>query len=196
MRSESKNNDTESDNAFDPARLQLSQDFGEEAGVRKLLTTVPVRPPHRQSFVRVHFGPSWRLDTAILTLKDEQERYLVDPTLWVELAGEIVPTALFTTVTRQGLVFLWPVRLPGADGRHDPWSRSALDAAERAMEFWLRIAANMALGAYEVFRATADIPDPKWPEEEGFPGLLKIAFKDRFIATLDHPVIQRLRGVR
>ena len=107
-----------------------------------------------------------------------------------------MPTALFTSITRQGVIFLWPVRLPGPDGRDNPWSRSALDAAERARERWIRVASNMSLGAYEVFQATADIPDPQWPEEGGLQGLLAIAFRDRFITTPDHPIIQRLRGAR
>ena len=37
---------------FDPTRLRLSQDFGEQIGVKKALLTVPVRKPDRQWFVR------------------------------------------------------------------------------------------------------------------------------------------------
>ena len=42
---------------FDPANLRLSQSFTETVGVKKLLTTVPVRKPSPQDFVRVHRGP-------------------------------------------------------------------------------------------------------------------------------------------
>lgn len=38
--------------AFDPARYRLEQNF--DIGVKKLITTVPVRKPNRQEFVRVH----------------------------------------------------------------------------------------------------------------------------------------------
>jgi hypothetical protein len=51
----------------------------------------------------------------------------------------------------------------------------------------------MSLGGYDVFQATGDLPEPKWPEQP-LQELLRIAFKDRFITTLDHPVLQRLRG--
>jgi hypothetical protein len=44
-------------NPFDPANLRLSQSFVETAGVKKLLTTVPVRKPSAQDFVRVHPDP-------------------------------------------------------------------------------------------------------------------------------------------
>ena len=37
---------------FDPANLRLSQSFTETVGVKKLLTTVPVRKPSPQDFVQ------------------------------------------------------------------------------------------------------------------------------------------------
>src|SRR5262249_56358847 len=45
---------------FNPTNLRLSQSFVETAGVKKLLTTVPVRKPSRQDFVRVHPDPAYR----------------------------------------------------------------------------------------------------------------------------------------
>jgi len=181
------------DDPFDPSGLALSQDFGQQEFVKKAILTVPVRKPDRQWFVRVHPDPSWRLATAVTELKEEREIYLVDRPLWSELPGEIVPMQLFTAINRQGVVFLWPVRLPGEDGKHNEWHRSALEAAQMAMTRWVRVAANMSLGAYDVFEAVADLPDPVWPDI-GFAGLLKVGFRDRFIRDLDHPVIRRLRG--
>ena len=58
---------------------------------------------------------------------------------------------------------------------------------------WVRVAANMSLGAYEVYEASGSIPDPEWPDVT-FRVLLEIAFKGRFIQSLDHPVIHRLQG--
>jgi len=178
---------------FDLEKLRLSQNFAETVGVKKKIITVPVRKPHRQSFVRVHPDESWRLETAVLEVKEDRETYLVDPVIWPELPGEIVPKVLFTTINRQGVVFLWPVRLPGEDGRHDAWNQSALEAATLATTQWVRVVANMSLGAYEVFEATGNLPEPEWPDI-GFKELLEIAFKDKFIQSLDHPVIRSLRG--
>jgi hypothetical protein len=100
---------------------------------------------------------------------------------------------LFTSITRQGVPFLWPIRLPGDDGKHNEWHRTALEAAQRAQTRWVRIAANMAAGGYDLFEATGALPEPEWPDLS-FRELLKIAFKDRFIRTADHPVLRRLRG--
>jgi hypothetical protein len=83
--------------------------------------------------------------------------------------------------------------LPGPDGRIDHWNSSALEAATLAENSWVRVSANMHLGAYELFTATGDIPEPEWPDLS-FEEILKIAFKGRYIDTLDHSVIQRLLG--
>jgi len=178
---------------FDPAQLRLSQDFGAATGVKKILSTVPVRKPDRQWFVRTHPDEAFQLTTAVLDVKEDRETYLVDPSLWNELPGEIIPKILFTTINRQGVVFLWPIRLPGEEGRIDEWNRSALDGAQRAREKWIRIVANMSLGANEIFEATAELPEPEWPDED-FRALLEIAFRNRYIESPDHPVIRRLRG--
>jgi hypothetical protein len=57
----------------------------------------------------------------------------------------------------------------------------------------VRVVANMGLGAYEVYEASGDLPDPSWPELS-FPEILKVAFKGRYITEVEHPVIRRLRG--
>ena len=172
--------------------MRLSQDFGATLGVKKQLITVPVRKPHRQEFVRTHADPGFQFETAVLELKEEREVYLVDRPLWDELAGEISPRLLITTITRQGVVSLWPLRLPGEDGRSDEWGRSALEAAKLAQTSWVRVAPNMNLGAYEVSTGAVNIPAPVWPDIT-FEALITIAFKDRFIKTSDHPVLRRLR---
>ena len=48
----------------DLSALRLDQSYAETAGVKKLLTTVPVRKPSRQDFVRVHPDPAYRLTPA------------------------------------------------------------------------------------------------------------------------------------
>ena len=180
---------------FDPESLRLTQDFGSTIGVKKALLTVPVRKPAREWWVQCHPDKSYRIETAVLELKEDREVYLVAPALWPELATEATfgTRALFTAINRQGVVFLWPVRLPGPDGRIDEWSRSALEAATMAVGKWVRVVANMSLGAYEVFTTTGDLPDPEWTDKP-FRELLRIGFRDRLIDSMSHPVLSRLRG--
>ena len=178
---------------FDPANLRLSQNFGASAGVKKLTTTIPVRKPGKQDFVRVHPDPAYQIETAVLEFKEERETFLVAPELRDELLGELTPKALFTTINRQKVVSLWPIILPGEDGRINSWSESAMDAATLGQKKWVRVSANMSLGAYDVFEATGEIPEPEWPELD-LGQILEIAFKGRFIKDSNHPILKRLRG--
>jgi hypothetical protein len=57
----------------------------------------------------------------------------------------------------------------------------------------VRVKANMSLGAYEVYEASATIPEPTWPELT-YQQMLAIAFKGRLVDNFDHPVLKRLRG--
>jgi hypothetical protein len=178
---------------FDVNKLRLDQSFIEAAGVKKLLTTVPVRRPHQQDFVRVHADPEYRATLAIIEVRDDRETYLLTPDIARELSGEYTMATVFTAISRQGVVHLWPVKLPAPDGRVIEWHRSAAEAAELAMKKWVRVKPNMALGAYEIFESQGVIPEPEWPTV-GFNELLRIGFRDRYVGSLDHPLIKRLRG--
>jgi hypothetical protein len=178
---------------FDPASLRLDQSFA-STSVKKLITTIPVGKPSKQDFVRVHPDPEYRLDTALIELKDDREVYVVVPELQKTLAGEWFSATLYLTINRQGVVRLWPVKLPAPDGKRMAWHESAAEAAELAMTRWLRVVPNMNLNAYEMMVAEITIPEPEWPNL-GMREILKIACRDRRIDRLDHPVIKRLRGI-
>ena len=129
----------------------------------------------------------------MIELKDEREEYIATGELLPELIGEFVNKTLFTAINRQGVVFLWPVRLPDRQGRQMEWWRSMREAAELAMKQWIRTKASMSLGAYEIWTAISTMSEPEWPDVS-FQDLIRLAFRDRLITSLDHPVIKRLRG--
>lgn len=115
---------------FDPSSLRLDQSFADGEGVKKLLLTVPVRKPKRQDFVRVHPDAAYRATgVGIIELRDEQETYLVSRAVAGDLEREFTLVTLFLAINRQGVLFLWPVKLPGHDGKHNEWHRSAGEAA-------------------------------------------------------------------
>ena len=173
--------------------IRLSQDYATTVGVKKELTSVPIRKPNKQIFFRVHPDPDYQLDTMVLELKEERETYLVMPNLHGELGVEITPKRLFTCVTRQGDCFIWPIKLPGTDGRLDQWNQSAVDAAEKGTHTWIRLVPNLHLGAYEVCQAIDNLPDPTWPDAS-FQELINLAFKGKVIQDLEHPILRQLRG--
>jgi hypothetical protein len=179
---------------FDLESLCLTQDFLETVGVKKQLRTVPVRKPNQQDFVRVHPSPDYRRTFLVIDLKDDREYFLVRPEIASELVNETVVKTIYTAINRQGVVFLWPVTIPPPDGKDMEWWRSQREAAELATSKWTRVKANTSLGAYEMSTAEGVMAEPVWPDVS-FQELLKIAFRDRMITSLDHPVIKRLRGL-
>lgn len=173
--------------------LKLQQDFGASVGVRKVITTIGVDKPHKQSFVRVRPGADWRLQAAILDVDESREKYLVLPQLQEELAEDMKPVCLVTTITRHGTLSLWPLRLPAPGRSADRWAESAIEAARIAERQWVRVQADQNAGMYETFVATAPIPEPEWPDLS-FNKILEMAFRNRIIDSLEHEVLMRLRG--
>ena len=121
---------------------------------------MPVQKPDPQGFIRVHPGKNYRMALAVIVLKEDSETFLLTPPIARELPGEFVMVMMHTVITRQGIVFLWPIRLPDADGKINEWHRSAADAAENADEQWVRIKANKAIRGYELFEAASTIAEP------------------------------------
>jgi hypothetical protein len=178
---------------FAPENLRLDQSFTETVAVKKLLTTIPVRKPNRQTFFRVHPDTQYRETFPIIDLKDDREEYIVVSDLVPELMSEIVFKQLCLAITRQGTPFFLPLRLPGPDGKDNEWWRSLRELAERAQKHWLQVVPNQGLGAYEAMQAADNLGEPEWPDL-GFWELIKIAFRDYLIKDLGHPVVRRLRG--
>jgi hypothetical protein len=178
---------------FDPAALRVSPGF-EAVAVKRVIVAVPVRKPRRQEFVRVHPDERYRLEAAVVELAEERETYLVQPALLEALADEVRLVRLHLAVPRGGGPFLWPVPLPGPDGRRNPWHEAAERAALEATGRWVRVKANMAAGTYDVDVAAVDIGEPEWPERP-MRELLRLAFGERMITSIDHPVVKRLRGL-
>ncbi len=172
--------------------LRLDQSFDQIVGAQSVITTVAVRKPGAQEWIRVHPEPSWRLQTTLLQIKEDRESYLISRSLRTELWDEILPVILYTAVSRQGETFLWPVRLP-KDGRMDKFMETDLTAAKTAEVHWVRRYWVPEIKSHRVLAAKNLSDNPVWPEV-GFEEVLKIAFRDRFIQDISDPVIKKLRG--
>jgi len=87
-------------------------------------------------------------DTGIFEDKEEREVFFVAPAMREALVGEIRPVILVPTITRQGVLLLWPLKLPIEGMRHNSWAETARQAAEMAKAKWVRLAPDMGLGGY------------------------------------------------
>ena len=175
----------------DFSKFALSQNFGAQIKVIKRLTTVPVRKPSKTQWFQIH--PEYKLDVLLLKYGDRgDDFYLVEPSLADQLIDLAQAFKLVVAVDRQGVVFVWPLRLPDAD-RPLAWHLSALEAASHAEVQWTQMQANMGLGAYEFSAASGITDEPKWPKML-MNEILEIAFKNKIIDRLDHLVLKQLRG--
>ena len=115
-----------------------SRDFADPADVTSLVTQVPVRRPNGHTFVRVHPSPEYRFPVDLIELPDEEETYLIYSNDVAAALDEVrKPCMLYTAITRQGTVFLWPVKLPRGNKKLVAWRTSATEAAEKATKAWV-----------------------------------------------------------
>jgi hypothetical protein len=165
--------------------------------VVKILVTVPVKRPGRNEFFRVHPSPEYVVDNYVLEHESEMDKttYWVAPGLWDALQDNLRKVRLFTCMDKRGNVFLWPAKLPAADGSSAArsWYLSGLRAAEEAKKLWVKIVGNKAVAAYDVVVARGDLGDPVWPDRT-FQELIKVAFGDKVINTMEHPVLREING--
>jgi hypothetical protein len=178
---------------IDLAKVRLSQDFAALTRTEKLLVHVPVRKPPKHQFFRVHPGEEYRLECFVVEI-DGDDTYLVDPEFVGHMPGIARPVRLHLYVTRHGVPALWPVKLPGEDGKTNPWYESAAECADIAMEKWVRLVANRELGAYDVIVAEGIPTEPAWPDKS-LEELVSKAFRERYVDSEDHPLLRELLGI-
>lgn len=178
---------------IDLQSLRLPTSYGATMGVKKLLTSVPVRKPRRPHFFRTNPSADMAFGGMLLQQKEKEESYLVMPNVAEQISELVQAVDLFAAIDRQNNLFLIPVPRPGESGVRNPWHESLFQALELAKENWIRIGANMQMGGYDVFEAQVALSEPDWPDHD-IGKLVEVAFRGKIIQSLEHPVIQGLLG--
>ncbi|HEV2901128.1 MAG TPA: hypothetical protein VGX71_25465 [Pseudaminobacter sp.] len=176
---------------FNPESLR-AQGRDEEIGVQKVLLSVSVRKPKKGEFFRTHTDPDMHIVTKLYK-NDDGESFIVSPGLQDVFGRQVVPVCLYFCVSRYGDPFLWPIRLPGDDGRDNSYWQTARDAAKRAETSWVRIEANQAAKNYSLALALGELPPPVWPELP-LPEILELAFKNSVIKNRDDLMVKQFLG--
>jgi hypothetical protein len=181
-------------NPFSREALRLDNNYGSLLKTEDHQHSIPVDKPPAEVWFRVNPDPDFVFDTFLLHLKNGADRgaYQISADVLPLLVGErqIKPMRLVLVIDRQGELRLWPLRLPGQDGREDGWMSSALEIAEQAKHRWTRMFAGAS--AFKSQTTRADIPEPIWPSKT-FDEWLNLAFAKRRIASVDDPILRRLR---
>ena len=154
-------------------------------------TRIAINRPKRDEWITVRKGEEWV--RAVWVIEEQQdldrEIYIVAPALATgELEADSRYAIMHLTVSSTGRLFWWCVKM-GKGSRRNHWAESALKATDKAKDGWIRVMA--AHEGYDVCEAKANMPEPQWPDMTP-DELIQLAFDDRIIASLDHPVARRL----
>jgi hypothetical protein len=172
-------------------QFRLNQDYITHAQVKKAITTVPINSPNRNKWYRVLDGKNYNFTA--MTITYDRDTYVVSSSFHAELQCHIVPKVFYILVDRDGNIITWGIRLADHLGRLNDWSKSAFEAIAKGRSEWVQVAANMNLGAYDIYTAVSELEEPQFPDTS-FEELLAIAFKGRTIDSLDHPIVKKIRG--
>ena len=180
---------------FDPAMYRVTA-VAASLGVKKALTHITVGKPPAATFVRAHPDPEYT--EAIAVFEDaERDLYMVPGPMLPFFPGKVRQITVTLAQDRQGNLFLWKVA--GEDGdrrRVNTWTESMTQALRLARRGWVRVESNMAAKGYDVFVATAPIPDPAWPDDRTMSDYLRLAFgTNGVITSMEHPAVKALQGL-
>ena len=181
---------------IDLERVRARGDQSIDLGVTTEYTVIPIRNPKPDEFFRCMADENYSMDAHILSLKTENEWYLIDPDILpqIQLESQLRVMTLYVCVTMNYSPFV--TCIPQADemGKINPWHQSGHITMEEAKQCWVRRQADKANGGYVITKAmNAKLPDPKWPTMT-LSEIIDRAFNKFYIDDINHPVLQRLRG--
>ena len=167
-----------------------------DLGIATEYTVIPIRNPKPDEFFRCMPEENYSMDTNILSLKTDNEWYLIDPDILhqIQLESQLKVMTLYVCVTMNSTPFVTCIPQPNELGQINSWHESGHRTMEEAKQFWVRRQADRSNGGYIITKAmNAKLPDPKWPEMT-LSEIVGRAFDKFYIADMEHPVLQRLRG--
>jgi hypothetical protein len=180
---------------FDPARWKTPADsrLDPKAKIKPAtFSKIEVRKPAPDHYVHVHPDPAFN---AVFPLYADSESkrydpYLIAPGLSLppQVQVNVKQVRLAVTITDTGRLFVWYVVQSGSE-----WHEAGDNCILIAMERWVKVISDG--GSYRLEFPEASLAEPVFPDWS-FEEYLFRAFKDRYIASLDHPIIRRLAGGR
>ena len=179
---------------FDPELYRQVQNVRHDefsGSTRKIQTIIPVRKPSKKQFVCVHPSPDFRAN-GMPTIEDEAtgEIYLLAANLEfpVDIENKVDFLNLAAAITTDGSVFLWHYK-----ESTNSWSDSARIAVREASKRWVRVIPDKSSNGYILEAPMVAPVNPVWPSLS-FTEMLETAFGSRYIDSLKHPLIKKLRG--
>jgi hypothetical protein len=182
---------------FDPTRWKTPVDarLDPKAPIKPAtFSKIEIKKPPADHFVHVHPNPDCN---GVFPLYADSEAKRFDPYLIApELIDSLPPQVrinvkhyrLAAAITDSGRLFLWHVAQTGSD-----WHEQGDQCILTAMTQWTKVIPDT--NGYRQEDPVVQLPEPVFPDWS-FAEYLARAFKDRYIDSLEHPVIKRLAGIR
>ena len=181
---------------IDLERVRARADQSIDLGVTTEYTVIPIRNPKPDEFFRCMSDEDYSMDTYILSLKTENEWYLIDPDILpeIQLESQLRVMTLYVCVTMNSTPFVTCIPQPDKMGKINIWHESGHRTMEEAKQCWVRRQADKANGFYVITKAVnANLPDPEWPTIT-LSEIIDRAFDKYYIRDINDLVLQRLRG--
>ena len=163
---------------------------------------IKAKKPNPRRFIRVHSEMVAQVAIFIDPNDEEsfeREPYVVLGEVAEELGGDdVVTNTVYVYAYRTGSLGLWLCPMPREGFRRgDVWATTRLEVAEKAKATWLRCHQSDDGEGYAYTEPVDVFPEPQWDRwlrGRSMLQLLGIAFKDRVIDSLEHPVIREFDG--
>ena len=181
---------------IDLDRVRARADQSIDLGVTTEHTVIPIRNPKPDEFFRCMADEDYSMDAHILSLKTENEWYLIDPDILpeIQLESQLRVMTLYVCVTMNSTPFVTCIPQPDKMGKINIWHESGHRTMEEAKQCWVRRQADKANGFYVITKAmNANLPDPEWPTIT-LSEIIDRAFDKYYISDINDLVLQRLRG--
>ena len=181
---------------IDLERVRAKADQQIDLGVTTEYTLIPIRNPKPDEFFMCMADEEYSMDANILSLKTDNEWYLMDPDIMpqVQLESQLKVMTIYVCVTMNSTPFVTCIPQYDEMGKINPWHESGHITMEEAKQCWVRRQADKANSGYIITKAmNVELPDPKWPTMT-LSEIIDMAFDKLYIDDINHPVLQRLRG--
>ncbi len=137
---------------IDLERVRARADQSIDLGVTTEYTVIPIRNPKPDEFFRCMPDEDYTIDAHILSLKTENEWYMIDPDILpeIQLESQLRVRTVYVCPTMNSTPFVTCIPQHDEMGKINSWHDSGHRTMEEAKLCWVRRQADKAIGAYVI----------------------------------------------
>ncbi len=124
---------------IDLERVRAKADQQIDLGVTTEYTLIPIRNPKPDEFFMCMADEEYSMDANILSLKTDNEWYLIDPDILpdIQLESQLKVMTIYMCVTMSSTPFVTCIPQPDEMGKINSWHESGHRTMEEAKQCWV-----------------------------------------------------------